>query len=381
MLYLDRAATTPVRREVLESMWPYFTRDFGNASSHHPLGFAAAEAAQWARETVAEALGATASGVVFTSGGTEADNAAIKGIALAHPRGRHIVTTEIEHPAVLESCAFLERFFGFTVDRVGVDASGTVRLDEIGAVLRTDTTLVSIMAANNEIGTVQPVAAVEAMAAGLGVPVHVDAVQAAGSLDLSMRGLGVEAMSISGHKLGAPKGVGALLLAPGTTIEPLMHGGGQQQGRRSGTMDIAGAVGLAVALQLATAPSAATGRGVLVEATSVFIAAVLERVPGAVLTGHRTRRLPGHASFCFDGVSGESVLVELARRDVMVSSGSACAAGSTDPSPVLLACGISPERALSAVRVTFDVDAIAELDAIADALAEVVGTVRNLGRS
>ena len=379
MLYLDRAATTPVRREVLEAMWPYLTDTFGNAASHHPLGFASAEALDWSRRQLAAAFGATPGGVVFTSGGTEADNLAVTGIALAHPRGRHIVTTAIEHPAVRESCEFLRRFFGFEIDIVGVDATGLVRLDELAAAVRDDTTLISVMVANNEIGTVQPVEAVAAIGAAHRVPVHVDAVQAVGAIPLDLRASGLSAMSVSGHKIGAPKGVGALLLAPGVTVEPVIHGGGQQDGRRSGTVDVAGAVGLAVAAQLATAPSAAAVQDDLRTATTAFIAEVLGRVPGAVLTGHPTHRLPGHASFCLEGVSGESVLVELGQRDVMVSSGSACAAGSSEPSPVLLACGFSPELALSAVRITFDEAAVAELPGVVDALADVVASVRLLG--
>lgn len=379
MIYLDRAATTPVRPEVVEAMWPYLTEKFGNAASHHPLGFEAAEAVEWAQCVIAAEFGATPGGVVFTSGGTEADNLAIKGIALADPRGRHIVTTAIEHPAVLESCDFLERFFGFDVTRVGVDNVGMVRLDELAAAVRADTTLVSVMAANNEIGTVQPIAEVAAIAAARGVPIHVDAVQAAAAMPLNLRGLGLTAMTLSGHKLGAPKGVGALLLAPGVVLEPVLHGGGQQDGRRSGTVDVASAVGLGVAVQLAAAAEHLEARRVLADATQTFIADVLANVPGARLTGHPTARLPGHASFCFEGISGESVVVELGRQGVSVSSGSACAAGSSEPSAVLLACGISPELAQSAVRFSFDVDAVAALSALVEVLSAVVAQARSLG--
>uniref|UniRef100_UPI00130070CD cysteine desulfurase family protein n=1 Tax=Desertihabitans aurantiacus TaxID=2282477 RepID=UPI00130070CD len=244
MIYLDEAATSPVRREVLEAMWPWLARDFGNAASHHGVGETARGGLEDARARIARLLGGRPGEVVLTSGGTEADNLAVKGIALADPRGRHVLVSAVEHPAVLESAAFLSRF-GFEVEHLPVDADGRVTPEALRAVLRPDTTLVSVQLANNEVGTVQPVAELAAVAAEHGVPVHTDAVQAAGVLPVDVAALGVRALSLSGHKLGTPKGIGVLWLHRRQRVEPLVHGGGQQRGLRSGTDDVAGAVGLA----------------------------------------------------------------------------------------------------------------------------------------
>jgi cysteine desulfurase len=352
VIYLDSAATTAVRREVLEAMWPHLTAEFGNPSSHNELGAFAADALADARARVAVIFGCRSSEVVFTSGGTEGANLAVTGIALAHPRGRHIVTTAIEHPAVLESCDYLERFHGFEITHLAVDRNGMVGLDDLAAALRPDSTLVSVMYANNEIGTVQPIAAIARVARAVGAAMHTDAVQAPGSLRLNVRELGVDALSISGHKFGAPKGVGAMFLASGTPIEPLIHGGGQERGRRSGTENVAGAFGLAVALELADQSRAANAAR-LSEARDVFIRDILAGVPRARLTGSMLSRLPGSASFIFAGTSGESIVLELERRGIVCSSGSACAAGSDEPSGVLLALGITAELAQTAVRFSF----------------------------
>ncbi|ERK65871.1 cysteine desulfurase domain protein, partial [Leifsonia aquatica ATCC 14665] len=252
-LYLDAAATSAVRREVLEAMWPYLTGDFGNPSSHHAVGESAARALADARAAVAAWLGCRASEVIFTSGGTEADNLAIKGIALASPRGRHIVTTPIEHEAVLESVDHLVRLHGFETTFVPVGRDGLVDPAAFAAALRPDTTLASVMLANNEVGTVQPIAALAALAHEHRIPFHTDAVQAAGWLPLDVRELGVDALSVSGHKIGAPKGIGALFVRGRIPLEPVLHGGGQERGRRSGTENVAGAVALATAARLATA--------------------------------------------------------------------------------------------------------------------------------
>ncbi|MFC9352329.1 cysteine desulfurase family protein [Arthrobacter sp. NPDC057013] len=383
MIFLDAAATTPVRREVLEAMWPYLTGEFGNPSSHHSLGDSAARALTDARKTVAAVLGCRPGEITFTSGGTEADNLAVKGIALARqaadPALNRVVISAVEHPAVEESARYLERFHGFTVDVVPVDGNGTVTPDALAAVLREETALVSIMYANNEVGTVQPVADLAALAKERGIPFHTDAVQAAGWLPLDVRALGVDALSISGHKLGAPKGNGVLFVRGRTRMEPLVHGGGQERGRRSGTENVAGAVALAAALTLAHADQPALAARVT-GLRDRFVAAVLGGVPGALLTGHPSERLPSVASFCFPGTSGESVLLELERQGVVCSSGSACAAGSDAPSPVLVALGIEAEVAQTAVRFSFDSSVTAaDLDAAAAAVRAAVGSVRNLG--
>ncbi len=379
MIYLDSAATTPVRREVLEAMWPLLSGQFGNPSSHHELGEAAARALADARASVARIFGCRASEVIFTSGGTEADNLAIKGIALANPRGKHIVTSAVEHPAVLESCEYLARVHGFELTILGVDGAGRVDVAALASALRPDTTLVSIMYANNEVGTVQPIRELAALAKAQSLPFHTDAVQAAGWLDLSIDELGVDAISISGHKLGAPKGIGALILRGRIPLEPLVSGGGQERGKRSGTENVAGAVGLAVALELAVAEGRASGAHVAALRDS-FIAEVLATVPDAILTGSATDRLPASASFCFPGTSGESVLLGLEAKGIVVSSGSACAAGSDEPSTVLVAMGISREVAQTAVRFTFSADTTAdELSEAARELRVAVGNVRSLG--
>ncbi|MFF2052301.1 cysteine desulfurase family protein [Leifsonia sp. NPDC058194] len=379
-LYLDAAATSAVRREVLEAMWPYLTGDFGNPSSHHAVGESAARALADARAAVAAWLGCRASEVVFTSGGTEADNLAIKGIALASPRGRHIVTTPIEHEAVLESVDHLVRLHGFEATMVPVGRDGLVDRDAFAAALRPDTTLASVMLANNEVGTVQPIAELAALAHEHRIPFHTDAVQAAGWLPLDVRELGVDALSVSGHKIGAPKGIGALFVRGRVPLEPVLHGGGQERGRRSGTENVAGAVALATAARLAAAGQAVNASAAST-ARDAFVDAVLADAEGAQLTGHPVQRLPGTASFVFPGTNGEAVLLELERRGIVSSSGSACAAGSEDASHVLLALGYPEDLARTAVRFSWGPEVgAAELAAVAPAVGESVRAVRALGR-
>ncbi len=376
MIYLDEAATTPLRRDVLAAMGPYLGPAFGNPSSHHEIGDAARAGLEQARADVARALGARPGEVTFTSGGTEAANTAVKGIALAQPRGRHVVVSAVEHPAVLESARWLGRI-GYDVTELEVDGDGLVDPDRLAAVVREDTAVVSVQHASNEVGTVQPVAALAEVAARHDVPFHTDAVQSAAwpdhdGLTLDVGALGVQALSLSAHKLGGPKGVGLLWVRRGVRVEPLVHGGGQQGGRRSGTEDVAGAVGLAAALRLTRA--AGTSAAEVAARRDRFVEAVLESVPGSALTGHPVRRLPGHASFVLPGRSGESVLLDLERRGVVCSSGSACHAGSDEPSHVLVAMGVAAEVAQTAVRFTFGRSVTDEqLAAAAQALADVCG--------
>lgn len=381
MIYLDHAATAPVRREALEAMWPYLTGAFGNPSSSHALGGDAARALAWAREQVAEVVGARPGDVVFTSGGTEADNLAVKGIALASPRGRHLVVSSVEHEAVLESARYLERVHGFELDLAEVDAGGVVRPDALAAVLRDDTALVSVQLANNEVGTVQPIAELATLARAAGAAMHTDAVQAAGWLALSLDALGVDALSLAGHKVGAPKGTGALVVRGRVPLEPVLHGGGQERGRRSGTENVAGAVAFATALRLAEAERAdASARAASLGAA--LVAQVLAEVPGAQLSGDPLHRLPGSASFLFPGASGEAVLLELERDGVLSSSGSACAVGRDEPSHVLTAMGVPAELAQTAVRFTLGHETTAEeLATAADATVRAVATVRGVGGS
>lgn len=381
MLYFDSAATTPVRPEVLDAMLPYLTHRYGNPSSHHTVGEDAADALADARARVARILGMRTSDVVFTSGGTEANNLAVKGIALGRAQqhgSRRVVTTPIEHESILESARYLERLHGFDVTLVGVDAFARVDPDAVARALRDDTALLTIGYANNEVGTVQDVAAIAGVARARGVPVHVDAVQAAGWLPLSAAELGADAISLAGHKLGAPKGTGVLAVRGRIPLEPLLHGGGQERGRRSGTEDVAGAVGFATALELAEAAraEAAVRVGTLRDR---FVAQVLHTVPSAALTGDPVHRLPGTASFTFAGTSGEAVLLELERRGIVSSSGSACAAGSDEPSHVLVAMGVAPEVAQTAVRFTFPTSLDRPLDAVATAVEASVAAVRSGG--
>lgn len=370
MIYLDEAATTPLRRDVLAAMGPYLGPAFGNPSSRHETGDAARAALEQARASAAATLGARPGEITFTSGGTESDNTAVKGIALANPRGRHVVVSAVEHPAVLESAAWLGRI-GYDVTLLDVDGDGLVHPERLAAVLRPDTTLVSVQHANNEVGTVQPVAELAAVAAEHGVPFHTDAVQSAGWLDVDVSRLGVQALSLSAHKLGGPKGSGLLWVRRGVRFEPLVHGGGQEGGRRSGTEDVASAVGLAAALRLAVSSDEAAH---VAARRDRFVAAVLEGVPGARLTGHPSHRLPGHASFVLPGRSGESVLLDLERHGVVCSSGSACHAGSDEPSHVLTAMGYDRELAQTAVRFTFGRSVTQDqLDEAAAALVQVCG--------
>ena len=355
MIYLDAAATTPVRQEVLDVIIPLLTSDYGNPSSTHEMGQSAARALDYARTTAAKVLGVRSGDIVFTSGGTEANNLALKGLALANPRGKHVVISAIEHPSVTEAALYLEKHHGFTVDVVPVTEDGAVDLTVLESLLRADTTLVSIMAVNNEIGTIQPISQVAAAARGVGALVHCDGVQAAGWLDMAEIASHVDALSISGHKIGGLKGAGLLMVRGKLSLEPLIHGGGQERERRSGTENVAGAVSTATALVHAAQSNTA---GSAQNHGEYFIDAVLSGLntngrTRAILTGDRTERVPGIVSFVFPETGGETVLLELERRGVVCSSGSACAAGSTDASHVLLALGYDEQTAHTAVRLSF----------------------------
>lgn len=387
--YLDASATAPLRPEARAAMLAVWDAGPGNASSVHAFGYQARTVVDESRAALAAPLGVRPGEIVFTSGGTEANNLALIGAALANPRGRHIVTTRLEHPSVLESCRFLERVHGFEVSFAPVDACGRVTVAGVMSLVRSDTTLVSIGLANAEIGTVQPVAEIGAAlgerfagAKAAARPLlHTDAVQAAASLPVSLGALGwpgegVDLMAVASHKFGGPQGVGALVVRGGIPIEPLLHGGGQERGARSGTENVAGIAGFAAAVTALHREGVGTRAVALAASRGALVARVLEQVPGARLTGHPSERLPGHASFVIAGVSGESVLVALDAAGFAVSSGSACAAGSDEPSPVLLAVGISPDLARTAIR--FSLAAVLP-ESLADRLVEVV--LREVGAS
>ncbi|HEY8490265.1 MAG TPA: cysteine desulfurase family protein [Dehalococcoidia bacterium] len=386
-VYLDHAATTPVRPEVVEVMLPFLTERFGNPSGVHHYAREAQRALDRARRDLAEVLGCRPADVVLTSGGTESVNAAVRGISLAQALagvGRHVVTTAIEHHAVLHTCQYLEKF-GFQVTYVPPDPEGLVLPDQVAAAVRQDTVLVSVMLANNEVGTILPVPeivrAVRSRARALGrrIPVHTDAVQAPGLLPLSVDGLGVDALSLSAHKFGGPKGMGLLYLRKATPFLSQQTGGGQERQRRAGTENVAGAVGMATALRLAEAGrTAAVPR--LTALRDRLIQGVLAAVPDARLNGHRRRRLANHASFSFAGVEGDRLIAQLDAAGIAASNGSACSSATWEPSHVLLALGLPLEWALGTVRFTLGPENTdADVDHVLAVLPRLVARLREHG--
>lgn len=375
LVVFDAAAGQPLRREVLQQMWPWLTGAGGNPSSVHELGRAARATWDDAVERVGAALGAAGQRITITSGATEADNLAIKGIMAAQvAAGRsHVVISAVEHSAVRESVAWLGHH-GVEVSICPVDAAGHLRQDVLADLVTEHTGLVSVGLASAEIGTVQQVPQIAAIAHARGAVVHTDAVQAVGSVPVRFDELGVDALTLSAHKLGGPVGAGALITRWSTPIEAQLHGGGQQDGLRAGTQDVAAAIGLAAAVELAVAEQAAQPIGQSSALRDRLIDEVGRLVPQAMLTGDPgIHRLPRHLSWCVPGVSGESLLVDLEARGFLCSSGSACAAGRDEPSPTLLALGIDAQTALGALRVTLPREAtVAQADGFARALAEVL---------
>ncbi len=352
MIYLDHSATTPLDPEVLDSMLPYLRDNFGNASSVYGLGQAARRAVDQARDEVAAYFGVQAREVVFTSGGTEGDNFAWRGIAVRNAdRGRHLITSTVEHDAVLRSAEALETE-GFEVTRLPVDRQGLVDPDDLRRALRPDTTLVSVMHANNEIGTIEPIEELVAVTrAHSPAYFHTDAVQSTGKIPTDFNTLGVDLLAMSAHKLHGPKGSGCLLIRSGVRIQPQILGGGHERNRRAGTENVAGIVGLAKALAIARRDFD-RNTDHLRRLRDRLITGVLDRIPGSRLTGHPTNRLPHHASFLFDGVEGESLLLQLDMQGVAASSGSACTSGSVEPSHVILALGYPRELAAGSLRLS-----------------------------
>ena len=327
-VYLDHAATTYVRKEVLDEMMPFFTQNFGNPSSVYKLGQENKKAVELAKERIAKAIGATPNEIYFTAGGCEGDNWVIKGIAFANrSKGNHIITTEIEHPAIINSCKFLEKL-GFEVTYLGVDADGKIRLEELKAAIKPNTILISVMFANNEIGTIQPIAEIAKLARENGVYFHTDAVQAVGNLRINVAELGVDMLSMSGHKFYGPKGIGALYIKKGTKIDALIHGGGQEQGKRAGTENVPAIVGMGKAIDLTYQEFDRYNSKVLA-LREKLINGIFEKIPYVKLNGHRTDRLPGNVNFSFKFIEGESLLLMLNMKGVSGSSGSACSSGSS----------------------------------------------------
>ena len=354
IIYLDHAATTALDRRVLEAMIPYMTIEYGNASSIYTLGRHAMQAIDRSREQVADVLHSRPTEIAFVGCGSESDNLAIKGMAFAsQKKGNHIITSSIEHHAVLHTCQYLDRF-GFKTTYLPVDAYGMIDPDAVGRAITDQTILVSIMYANNEVGTIEPIAEIGKICRAKKVPFHVDAVQAGGAIPLDVVALNIDLLSLSAHKFYGPKGMGILYVRQGMRILPQMQGGSQERGRRAGTENVAGIVGAATALCLAideipsVTPRITALRDHLIERILM--------IPGSRLTGHPTHRLPNNASFCFEGVEGESILLSLDMLGIAVSTGSACTSGSVDPSHVLLAMGIPTEWAQGSLRLTLGKD-------------------------
>ena len=382
MIYLDHAATTPVDERVLEAMLPYFREQYGNPSSIHARGREAAKALRQARATVADILNCTPKEIIFTSCATESNNLALRGIAFAQRargRGRHLVVSAVEHKAVLVTAKGLRDHYGFDLSIVPVDEYGRVSADDVAAALREDTILVSVMYANNEVGTVQPIAEIAALCRERGIPFHTDAVQAANYFSLDVEALGVDALSLSAHKFYGPKGVGVLYLRSGTPLWPQMTGGGQEHKRRAGTENVAGIVGLARALEIAQ--STREEESARVRALrDRLIEGVLARVSDVYLTGHPTERLPNHASFVIRGLEIQGVLMGLDMAGVAASSGSACTSAAQEPSHVLTAMDIPHLDAVGHLRLTLGRETGAEEVARAvEALATVVARMEREG--
>jgi cysteine desulfurase len=375
-IYLDHNATTPVAAEVLSAMWPYLERHFGNPSSSHAYGAPAREAVERARAQVAGLLGSEPESIVFTAGGSEANTLAIKGVTVDRRRaGEHIITTAIEHPAVLNACRYLERRHGYRLTIVAVDHSGLVDPDDIRGAIGPSTVLISVMHANNEVGTLQPIQAIATLARERGIAIHTDAAQSVGKVSATLAELGVDLLSLAGHKLYAPKGIGALYVRPGTQLAPLIHGADHERGLRAGTENVPYIVALGAACGLA--------RGRLRSRADIAVrclrdrlhAKLEDRVPALTLNGHHDRRLPNTLNVSFPNVDGEELLARA--HGVAASTGLACHSGRTEPSTVLTAMGIGRARALGAVRLSLGYNTTeADVDAAAGALtASATATV------
>ena len=378
MIYLDNAATTKTAPEVVDAMLPYFSEYFGNPSSIYALGASSKKAINQARRTIAESLGAKAEEIYFTAGGSEADNWALKAAAESYGGvGGHIITTKIEHPAILNTCHYLEER-GYTVTYLDVDGEGLVSPQTVEQAIRPDTFLISIMMANNEIGTIEPIAEIGEIAKAHDILFHTDAVQAFGQLPIDVDAMQIDLLSASGHKLNGPKGIGFLYIRSGVKLRSFVHGGGQERSRRAGTENVPGIVGLGAAAERAMrilegkTKKEITLRDYLIERLE-------KEVPYCHLNGHRTKRLPNNVNFSFRFVQGESVLIMLDMKGICASSGSACSSGSLDPSHVLLAIGLMPQEARGSLRLTLSEDNTKEeIDTTVEAIKAIVERLRSM---
>jgi len=378
MIYLDNAATTKTAPEVVEAMLPYFTEHYGNPSSVYDFSGPAKEAVSEARQLIADAIGAQAREIYFTGGGTEADNWAIKAAADAYKeKGNHIITSKIEHHAVLHTCEYLEKH-GFEVTYLDVDENGVVKLEELKKAIRPETILISIMFANNEIGTIQPIGDIGKIAKEHGILFHTDAVQAFGHLPIDVNDLSIDMMSASGHKINGPKGIGFLYIRTGVKIRSFIHGGAQERKRRAGTENVVGIVGFGKAVQLAMATMeerACHER----ELRDYLMERIMEEIPYTRINGDRINRLPNNANFAFQFIEGESLLIMLDSKGICGSSGSACTSGSLDPSHVLLAIGLPHEIAHGSLRLTMSEENTKEdMDFVVESIKGIVERLRNM---
>ena len=378
MIYLDNAATTKTAPEVVDAMLPYFSEYYGNASTIYSLGAESKKAMDHARRTIADSLGAKPEEIYFTAGGSESDNWALKATAEAYAsKGKHIITTKIEHHAILHTCEYLEKR-GFEITYLNVDRDGLISLDELKAAIRPDTILISVMFANNEIGTIEPIAEIGEIAKELGVLFHTDAVQAYAQVPINVDEMHIDMLSASGHKLNGPKGIGFLYIRKGVKIRSFIHGGAQERKRRAGTENVPGIVGLGKAVEMAVADmEERTAKEI--ELRDRMIDAIYKRIPYARLNGDRTRRLPNNVNFSFQFIEGESMLIMLDMAHICASSGSACTSGSLDPSHVLLAIGLPHEIAHGSLRLTLGYDNTQEeIDGVVDEIEKIVARLRSM---
>lgn len=378
MIYLDNAATTKVNKKVLESMMPYFSEIYCNPSAAYSFATKGRIAIEEARNHAAKLIGASDMEIYFTSGGSESDNWAIKAVAESFSdKGKHIITTKIEHHAVLHTCEYLERH-GFDITYLNVDSDGKVRLDELKKSIKEDTILISVMTANNEIGTIQPVAEIGKIAHEKGILFHTDAVQAYGHIPINVDEMNIDLLSASGHKFNGPKGVGIMYIRKGVKIRSFIHGGSQERGRRAGTYNVPGIAGLGTAAKLAMENMAKRAEKEK-ELRDYFIDRISAEIPYTVLNGHREDRLPNNINFCFRFVEGESVLIMLDQAGICASSGSACTSGAIDPSHVLRAIGLSDEMAHESLRLTLSYENTKEeIDTVVGELKRIVERLRGM---
>ena len=378
MIYLDNAATTKTAPEVVDAMLPYFSEYYGNASTIYSLGAESKKAMDHARQTIADSLGAKPEEIYFTAGGSESDNWALKATAEAYAsKGKHIITTKIEHHAILHTCEYLEKR-GFEITYLNVDRDGLISLDELKAAIRPDTILISVMFANNELGTIEPIAEIGEIAKEHGVLFHTDAVQAYAQVPINVDEMHIDMLSASGHKLNGPKGIGFLYIRKGVKIRSFVHGGAQERSRRAGTENIPGIVGLGAAVERAMRIMDSKTRKEI-ELRDYLIGRLENEIPHCWLNGHRTKRLPNNINFSFLFIEGESMLIMLDMKGICASSGSACTSGSLDPSHVLLAIGLKHEEAHGSLRLTLSEDSTKEeMDIVAEEVKKIVQRLRDM---